>query len=62
MPQMPSHNTSMPCPPVKPQAASPYSILFDEVSMEKAEQNKFGMVKACPPPEITGYEGALFLD
>jgi len=61
----------MPSLGVKQQAASPYSILFDEVSVagkisdffiEKAEQNKFGMVKACPPPEITGYEGALFLD
>jgi len=56
-----------PMPHVSPPAAqqqlmSPYSILFDEVSMDKTEKNQFGMVKACPPPEITGHEDAIFLD
>jgi len=52
----------MSSPPVKQQPPSPYSILFDEVPAESAEMNQFGMVKACPPPEMAGHEHALFLD
>lgn len=58
-------NSSMPpmsSPLVKQQPPSPYSILFDEVPAESAEKNQFGMVKACPAPEMTGHEQALFLD
>jgi len=55
------HNVA-PTPEVQQQALSPYSILFDEVSVKKGEKNEFGMVKACPPPEITGHEEVLFLD
>lgn len=46
----------------QPLSPSQYSILFDEVPVEKTEKNNFGMSKACPPPEITGHEDALFLD
>lgn len=60
-----STNTSvpqMPSPPVQQQPPSPYSILFDDLSVENPGKNQFGMVKACPAPEITGHEEALFLD
>jgi len=43
----------------KAQSLSPYSILFDEVEKPTKQSD---MVKACPPPEVTGHEDALFLD
>lgn len=52
----------MPSPPVQQQPPSPYSILFDDLSVENPGKNQFGMVKACPAPQITGHEEALFLD
>jgi hypothetical protein len=52
----------MSSPLVQRQAPSPYSILFDEVPAGNLEKNQFGMVKACPAPEMTGHEDALFLD
>jgi len=58
-------NTSMglTSAPVAPQQQplSPYSILFDEVSLEKPDK-QLSMVMACPAPEITGHEEVLFLD
>jgi hypothetical protein len=48
--------------PAGQQAPSAYSILFDEVAVEKPEKLVESMVKTCPPPEITGHEDVLFLD
>jgi hypothetical protein len=51
----------MSSPVVKEQSESlsPYSILFDEVEQPPKQVD---VAKACPPPEITGQEDALFLD
>jgi len=50
---------TMSSPVVKEQSMSPYSILFDEVEQPPEQVDT---AKACPPPEITGQEDALFLD
>jgi len=54
----------MSSPMVAREKSSPYSILFDEVEKlrEECEMVKACLAKACPPPEITVCEDALFLD